>query len=206
MAVAERVDVRRNRARLVEATQRLFASRGVDVSVREIAGEAGVGVATVYRHFATRDDLVDAVLEDAFEELVAASERALARDDAWVGFTGLVTETLELCGRNRGLGDVFETRRGRRRAAALRRRIRPVYAELIERAQAQGTLRADFAARDVPVLFWSADRVIGMTADVAPELWRRQLGLILDGLSTPAPTPLPVPALSEAELRRIEQG
>ncbi len=206
MAVTERVDVRRNRARLVEAARRLFERDGVDVSVREIATEAGVGVATLYRHFPSRDELVDAVLADAFEELVSAGERALACESGWLGFTGLVDETLALCARNHGLRDVFETQRGRERAASMRRRIRPMFAELIERAQAQGTLRADVTPQDIPLLFWGADRVIGLTSDVAPDLWRRQLGLILDGLRASAATPLPTPALSEAELRRVEQG
>jgi len=206
MAVAERVDVRRNRVRLLEATRRLFAREGVDVSVREVAAEAGVGVATVYRHFPSRDDLVDAVLEDAFEELVAAGQRALEEASGWTGFAGLVEETLVLCARNHGLREVFETRRGRERAESMRGRIRPVFAELVARAQAEGTLRSDFTAEDVPLLFLGAYRVIELTAGVAPELWRRQLGLTLDGLRAGRATALPVRALSGAELRRVERG
>ena len=198
--------MRRNRKRLLEATRRLFASRGVAVSVREIAGEAGVGIATLYRHFPTRDDLLDAVLEDAFEELAAAGERALAHEDPWLGFSGLVEETLALCARNRGLEDVFATRRGRTRADAMRRRIRPVFAELIERAQAQGSLRADFTPQDVQLLFWAANGVVELAADVAPGLWLRQLGFVLDGLRASAASPSRHPALSEAKLRRVEQG
>lgn len=204
MAVSQRVDVRRNRARLLEATRRLFASNGVDVGVREISAEAGVGIATLYRHFPARDDLIDAVLEDAFEELVAAGERALAHDDAWAGFSGLVEETLTLCARNRGLKDVFETRRGRERAAAMRRRIRPVFAVLVARAHVQGSLRADFAPQDVQLLFWGANGVIDMANRVSPDLWRRQLGFVLDGLRASAATGALPPPLSETKLRRIE--
>lgn len=204
--VSERPDVRRNRARLLEATPRLFAARGVDVSVREIASEAGVGIATLYRHFPTRDDLLDAVLEDAFDELVAAGEGALAQEDPWLGFTGLIEETLALCARNRGLKDAFATRRGRQRAAAMRRRIRPVFAELVERAQAQGSLRADFSAQDVSLLLWGTDGVLELTREVAPDLWRRQLGFLLDGLRAPTATPLAHPPLSEPQLHRIEES
>lgn len=206
-AVAERVDVRRNHARLLEATRKLFAEQGVDVSVREVAREAGLGVATVYRHFPTRDDLVDAVLEDAFDELVAAGERALAAEDAWLGFTGLVEETLALNARNRGLRDVFETqRRGRERAAAMRARIRPVFAELVERAQQEGSLRADFAPQDVTLLCWGTDGVIELAADVAPDLWRRQLGFLIDGLRATAATPLPHRPLTEAQWQSAGRG
>jgi AcrR family transcriptional regulator len=205
MPVVERVDVRRNRARLLEAARELFASRGVDVSVREIARDAGTGIATVYRHFPTRDDLVDAVLEEVFEELVAAGEHSLAHAEAWSGFAELVEHALSLCARNRGLTDVLETQRGRRRAATMRRRIRPVFAELVERAQLQGTLRPDFTPRDVPLLFWSITGVIETAGHVAPDLWRRQLAFVLDGLRVRPATPLPHPGLSRAQLRKIER-
>ena len=54
--------------------------------MREVARRAGVGVATLYRHFPTREDLVDAVLEDEFDQYVAIAEDALAESDAWTGF------------------------------------------------------------------------------------------------------------------------
>jgi AcrR family transcriptional regulator len=207
VAVSERVDVRRNRMRLLDAMRRVLVRRGVAVSMREVAREAGVGVATLYRHFPTPDDLLDAVLEDVFDELIASGDRALAEEDAWVGFTRFVEETLVLKARNRGLKDVIETRqRGRERAAAMRRRIRPVLAELVGRAQSQGSLRADFAPQDVWLLFWGSDRVIELTTDIAPDLWRRQLGFVLDGLRASAATPIQQPPLSEPQLRRVGNG
>jgi AcrR family transcriptional regulator len=176
----------------------------VEFSVREAAREAGVGVATLYRHFPTRDDLVDAVLEDAFEAVVTAGERGLAAEDAWQGFTAFVEETLVLHASNRGLKDVVETgQHGRERAASMRRRIQPLVAELVRRAQAQGTLRPDFAPQDVTLLFWGCDRAIELPAQVAPELWRRQLGFLLDGLRAEAATPLPHPPLSDEQLERV---
>jgi AcrR family transcriptional regulator len=179
MAVSERVDARRNHERLVAAARTLLGRGGLDVSVREIAREAGVGVGTVYRHFPTRDDLVDAVLEDAFEEIVGAGERALEADDAWAGFTGFIEETLTLTARIRVLKDVVDDEeRGRERAASMRARLRPITAELIRRAQAAGALRADFTPEDLSLVFWGTDRVI----DLAPDSWRRHLGFVLDGL------------------------
>src|SRR5271154_473463 len=95
-AVSGRVDAMRNRERLVAAARQLFALRGVEVSVREVARHAGVGVGTLYRHFPTREDLVDAVLEDAFEELIAIAQTALAEADPWRGFTRFIEEALVL--------------------------------------------------------------------------------------------------------------
>ena len=127
-----RADAKRNRERLVAAARDLFASAGLDVSVREVARHAGVGVGTLYRHFPAREDLVDAVLQDAFDELVASAEAALAEQDPWTGFTRFIEEALVSHARNRGLKDVFETQtRGRERAAEMRRRIRPLLTRLV---------------------------------------------------------------------------
>ena len=86
------------------------------------------------------------------------------------------------------------------RAASMRRRIRPLVAELVRRAQAEGTLRADFTPQDVTLLFWACDRAIELPAQVAPEVWRRQLGFLLDGLRPTAATPLPHPPLTDEQL------
>ena len=94
---------------------------------------------------------------------------------------------------------------GRRRAEAMRTRIRPFLRGLIERAQAQGTLRSDFTSEDLPLLFWTAGRVIETTATVAPDYWRRYLALLLNGLRAEAATPLPGRALTPAQLRQASE-
>ena len=185
MAVATRVDAQRNRARLLASARELLAAQGADVSLREVARAAGVGVGTLYRHFPTRDELIDAVLEDALTEFLDAAGAALEAGDAWAGFTGFLDEALRLQARNRGLRDVIETGTlGRERAAELRERIGALIAELVARAQAEGALRADFVAQDVAAILWSGDRVLEL-GDAG--LWRRHLGFILDGLHREAP-------------------
>jgi AcrR family transcriptional regulator len=199
-----RSDARRNRERLVASARELFAREGVDVSVEEITHHAGVGMGTLYRHFPTKEELIDAVLEDAFAELVELAERAAAAEDPWAGFTGFLEEALARHAANRGLKDVVASSgHGRQRAQAIRTRIQPLLRQLVERAQEQGTLRSDFTPEDLPLVFWTASRVIEMTATVAPDHWRRYLGLVLDGLRAPAATPLPVPALTRAQLDRV---
>ncbi len=201
---SSRIDARRNRERLVTAARELFTSKGVEVSAREIARKAGVGVGTLYRHFPARADLIDAVMEDALDEFVAVAEGALAESDAWSGFVRFVQDVLLLHARNRGLKDLVETQaHGRERAAAMRRRVRPLVAELVRRAQEQGALRPDFAPQDVPLLLWAGDRAIELAGDVAPGIWRRQLGFVLDGLRREAAHPLEHPPLTDAQLRRV---
>jgi AcrR family transcriptional regulator len=199
-----RADALRNRRRIVSAARALFATAGLDASARQVATRAGVGLGTLYRHFPARDDLVDAVLEDAFDEYVGLAERALEEPDAWTGFSGFIEQVLELQFRNRALRDVLETHaRGRERTRAVRERGRPLLAALVTRAQEQGALRADLTPQDLPLLFWGSDRVIELGGEVAPELWRRYLGFVLDGLRSEAAHPLPVPPLSEAQVARI---
>ena len=91
-----RSDALRNHERLVASARELFARSGVDVPVEEITQHAGLGMGTLYRHFPTKEDLIDAVLEDAFAEIVAIAEQAAAEEDAWVGFTQFLEQALEL--------------------------------------------------------------------------------------------------------------
>jgi AcrR family transcriptional regulator len=199
-----RSDARRNRERLVAAAREIFASEGIEASVREIAQHAEVGMGTLYRHFPTRDDLVDAVLEDGFEEFVGIAEAALAEADGWTGFRRFLEEALLLHARNRGLKEMFERRMaGKERAKAMRRRIEPLIGRLVARAQEEGKLRPDFRPEDVALLFWGGDRVIELSAAISPQVWRRYLGFLLDGLQAEAATPLEQAPLTRAQLRRV---
>jgi AcrR family transcriptional regulator len=198
-----RRDAQANRDRILAASRAAFAADGIEVPVEEIARRAQVGMGTLYRHFPAKEDLIDAVLEDAFAAFVGAAEAAVAEADAWAGFCGFLERAFALHAENPGLKDIVATRaHGRSRAEAMRRRIRPLLRRLVERAQEQGALRKDFAAEDFPLLFWSAGRVIEATASVAPQVWRRSLGLLLDGLRAEAATPLAHPPLTPAQLQR----
>ena len=81
--------------------------------------------------------------------------------------------------------------------------MQPLAEGLVRRAQDQGALRPDFTPQDLPLLFWGSDRVRELSERVSPQLWRRQLGFVLDGLRAEAATPLPHHALTPAELRRV---
>jgi AcrR family transcriptional regulator len=85
-----RRDAERNRLRILETAQQVFADRGLDVSLDEIAQHADVGVGTVYRRFPTKEALVDAVFEHRLEQLVAIGREALADTDAWRGLVAFL--------------------------------------------------------------------------------------------------------------------
>lgn len=206
-ATSPRSDAKRNHLQLVAAARELFATVGVDVSVEEITQKAGVGMGTLYRHFATKEELIDAVLEDAFQEYVGLAEQALAADDPWTGFCEFLERALELQASNRGLKHVVGGGApDLARMAAMRRRMRPLTARLVARAQEQGSLRADFAAEDVSLLLWGGHGVINRSGDAAPEIWRRYLGFVLDGLRSDAATPLARKSLRPSQTSRPGSG
>jgi AcrR family transcriptional regulator len=193
-----RRDAERNRQRILQAAQQVFAERGLDVSLDEIAAHAGLGVGTVYRRFASKEELVDALFEDRLREVVAAGERALADPDAWNGLIGWLTGTTGLQAGDRGLREVvLSSRFGHDRVAAVRDSFQPIVTALVARARAQGRLREDIAETDIPLIAIMIGGVVDYTRHVQPEIWRRSLALIIDGLRarpddlTPlAPAPL----------------
>ena len=102
-----RRDAQRNHLLLVEAAREVFAERGVEAQVDEIAGRAGLGTGTFYRHFPTREALVEAIVAERVGEFLALGESALAEPDAWAGLVGFLESTLELQRGDRVLKEIF---------------------------------------------------------------------------------------------------
>jgi AcrR family transcriptional regulator len=194
-----RRDAERNRQRILAAARAVFAERGLDVSMDDIARAAGVGVGTVYRRFPDKDQLIDALFEDEMAGMVEFVERCLAMDDPWEGFVTFLTE---LCGRqssDRGLKELLlSAGRGHAEIERAREALVPLVTELVDRAKAAGALRADVEATDLPLIQVALGAVVDYAGEVDPEVWRRVLGVVLDGLrpAREATEPLPVPALS----------
>jgi AcrR family transcriptional regulator len=204
---ALRRDARENRERLLAAARECFAAHGVEAPVEEIARRAGVGMGTLYRRFPTKADLIDAVLADGLDAYTQLAQECLAEDDPWVGFCGFLERALEEHAGNIALKDVLASGdHGAAGVEAARERLRPLVAQLVARAQEAGALRADFSPRDMPLVFWTAGRVIEASSGVAPGLWRRYLGLLLDGLRADGATPLPHRPLSAPQLARLRAG
>ncbi len=198
-----RRDARANRDRILEAARASFATDGIDVPVEAIAQRAGVGMGTLYRRFPTKHDLVEAVIAESLDAFVAAAEDGLADPDPWAGFTGFVERVLALHAENRALRELLAgTEHGKARDE-VRRRVRPLVRRLVERAQADGSLRADFAPEDMPLLFMTGGRVIEASRCVAPDLWRRYLGLLLDGLRAEGASPLPRGPMTQRQMNQL---
>src|SRR3954470_6794897 len=193
----------RNHELLVASAREVFAEQGVEAPLEEIARRAGVGIGTLYRHFTTREALVEAIFEERIGELLALADSAAAEPDGWNALVGFLEKALELQARDRVLRALLlRYPRGEGRLASAREDLRRLFGQLLEVAREQGTLRADFTVSDLALLFWSFTPLIAATAEIAPTAWRRHLRIVLDGLRAEAATAQAEPPLTEAELRR----
>ena len=195
-----RSDARRNRARIVAVAAEVFAEHGVNASLEEVAQRAGVGIGTLYRRFPTRQDLVEAIFEDRVEELVGVAEQAATDADAWHGFASFLEYALAAQATNRGLKDVFTDLPPTGRMVETRARIRRRIEQLMARAQEEGSLRRDVALSDISMLFWAVSRIVDATSEVAPDVWRRHLALVLDAFRVTDAAAISVSPLTEPEV------
>ena len=193
-ALPLRADAARNRRRLLDAAVRVFTEKGLDAGVDEIAREAGLGVGTLYRRFPTKEDLVGAVLEDRVEGMVAALEAAAAEDDPWAA----LEQALQAIGeavvfQHAALHDIKRSGGHAPLIRAGRERILALLGAIIARGQAAGVVRDDLAAVDALALSGMLARLPAWQLEQDPGIWRRYLGLMLDGLRPEAARPLPQP-------------
>jgi AcrR family transcriptional regulator len=198
-----RADAERNRQRILDAAVELFAERGLQVGLDEVAERAGVGVGTVYRRFPDREALIDALFQARVEEFIGIAEEAAADPDAWAGLTRFIERGTEFHGRNRALKELmFSAPGGRDWVDRVRARIRPIVGRMVKAAQAQGRLRPDLHTLDVPMMTLMLASVMEFTAGLGTESWRRLLGIVVDGLesSRESHTVLPEKPISQAAL------
>jgi AcrR family transcriptional regulator len=180
-----RRDAERNRRRILDAAAEVFADRGVGASLDEIAEHAEVGFGTVYRRFPNKEALIDALFDDQIDGIVGLAEEGLAIEDPWTGLEHFLRAALERQAENRGLKELLlGARMGQASGCAApgRERIEPVVRRLVERAQADGSLRPDVAVTDMPLIQLMVGALVDYTRDVDPVVWRRLFTVVMDGL------------------------
>ncbi|CCQ14616.1 putative TetR family transcriptional regulator [Rhodococcus sp. AW25M09] len=178
-----RADAERNRRRIVDAARELFASRGIDITLDDVAAHAKVGVGTVYRRFSCKEELIDGVFEQRLEDMLANAESALEAPDAWQGLVQFLADVCEGMSLNRGLGDVvLGSDEGCRGIAQVRRRIDPFFEKIVDRALASGQLRPDIAVNDFYPILGMIGSTVEFSGTVDASNWRRYFTVLLDGL------------------------
>jgi AcrR family transcriptional regulator len=200
---ALRADALRNRRRILDAAADAFAESGLDVGVAEIARRAGVGAGTIFRRFPTKEDLVLAIVEERLGEILAVADEALEADDPGDGFRRFVIALTERQTRDKGFFDAAASRIGADpRLRELRDRMLAACADLLARAQQAGAIRADIEAVDILALTCGAASTPEPLTFAYPEVWRRYVAIVLDGLAPCAATSElehPAPALAHVD-------
>jgi AcrR family transcriptional regulator len=173
-----RADARRNRERILKAARAVFAEQGTHSQIDDVAKRAKVGVGTVYRHFPTKEALLDALVRERFEEIAGYALEALEREDAWEGFCELIWRAAERNAADMAFCEAVAFTDQSRVVADVG--LARSTEELIDRAKAAGRMRADASQADVPIMMSGASSV--MRLNPSPDAWRRHIALMLDGL------------------------
>jgi AcrR family transcriptional regulator len=203
---ALRADAERNRERLLAAAREVFAEQGLQAPMTEVARRAGVGVATLFRRFPTRDDLIVATFALKMTAYADAIDEALRDPDPWHGFCRYVERVCEMQADDRGFTDVLTRTFPTGKAfEADRNRAGKAFGELMEKAKATGRLRADFAHQDLPLILMANAGVVAATAEAAPEAWRRLVGYLLQAFAAEAAEPLPEPPTPRRMYRALRR-
>jgi AcrR family transcriptional regulator len=172
----------RNRERVLDAARALFAERGSDVQMEEVAHLAGVGIGTLYRHFPTKEAMIEAASVKRFEEALAFARSECSNDaDAWDLLVEILSHCAEVQSRDRGFCLVVESTMGSNEPSCeMQAQFEEVMADLIRRGQAAGSIRPEIVPNDIYTI------TCGLAAVIRNESgdWRRFLDIVLEGLRT----------------------
>lgn len=175
---ALRKDASENRRRLIEAARIVFAERGLDAGVEEVAHVAGVGIGTLYRRFPTKDALIAELVRELLQEVVALAHAAES-DTQGDGLEQFLYAVGEAQAYNRGcLARLWSDMT----TIALRQECRASITRLLEEAQRRGRMRQDATLTDVDLLFWSLRGILEATGGTSSQAWRRQIAITVAGL------------------------
>lgn len=203
-----RADAERNRRRILDAATRVFAERGPAATLHDIAREAGVGVGTVYRNFADRERLLDALFDDKVEAFMRPAIDAQTIPEPGEAFRSYLLGMLAVHAVDRSLATVlFAPNRQARfpRDAAVK--LEGITTSIIDKAIAAGELRPGFTRQDTVTFGIMIGQVAAATRELDPQLWHRYAQVIVDGTRPQAsaeplpPDHAPFPAVPEALIR-----
>lgn len=194
-----RSDARHNRDRILDAARTAFAQRGLDIPMAAIARRAGVGVATLYRRFPTREALIAEVFTAKLGDCAAVIDDALAEPDPWRAFVSVIETVCRMQIADRGFAEAILTVfPDATEFEAIRRHTERGIARIIGRAQEAGALRPEFHRTDLTLVLMANNGIRHESPAVAQAASRRLVGYLLEGFRAggigfkPLPPPAPV--------------
>jgi AcrR family transcriptional regulator len=181
---ALRADAARNRELIIAAAAAVFAERGLDAATAEIAHRAGVGEATLFRRFPTKDDLIDAIIETRMDELAALADAAAEGPDPAAALERFMQDLVKQFSRDKGFFEAAGERcMNDPKFGPQRERGMEAVGRLLKRAQDAGAVRTDLSPSDISFLAGSAMYALEVSKPgLRDDLWKRYLRVILDGM------------------------
>jgi AcrR family transcriptional regulator len=176
-----RADAQRNRERLLAVAREVFAEKGVEAPLEEIARRAGVGIGTLYRHFPTRLDLVGAIYIDEVEALIRSADDLAVHEEPLVALRGWLERFVDYVATKRGLAGALEELRQSGALATGQLRINSALGSLLEAGQRTGEIRPDVQPPDVVRALGGICMLSERTAPEREQI-RRIIDLLVDGL------------------------
>ncbi|WP_202977502.1 TetR/AcrR family transcriptional regulator [Streptomyces sp. E5N91] len=187
-----RSDAVRSRKLLRKAAAEAFAEEGTNVSIAHIAERAGIAKGTVFRHYATKEDLVAAIVCQSIDALVETGERLEGITDAGKALRDFMTEVIEVQARDRAFCEVATgIAHDQPAIRAGTERLHAIADALTDRARRQGAIRADITGQDVMLLVSGIYQTAAPLRSSHPQLWRRYLSLTFDGMQATDAAELP---------------
>ncbi|MGS2588310.1 TetR/AcrR family transcriptional regulator [Streptomyces hebeiensis] len=188
-----RSDARDNRARILAVARLAFAAEGLDVPIREIARRAEVGVATVYRHFHTKEVLLSEAFAEQMASCSAIVEEGVSAADPWDGFCLVIEKLMEMHALDRGFARAFTSELPQAADfAADRDRTLRLLLELVRRAKVAGLLRRDFVLEDISLALMANEGIRAESPEMRVAASRRFAALMIQSFqANPVPATLP---------------
>jgi AcrR family transcriptional regulator len=155
-----RADAARNRERILAAAQHVFSEHGLEASVAEVARVAGVGKATVFRSYPTKEHLIAAIACDRVDWVAGLVNQALEQPDAWAAFRDLLVDLAHRHATDLTHLEGLAHQTGAPRLSEARATVNAALRELMDKAKAQGAMRPDATPEDIRVLFHGVTRAM----------------------------------------------
>ncbi|MCF6388485.1 TetR/AcrR family transcriptional regulator [Mycobacterium sp. MBM] len=188
-----RADAARNRELLLTAAEAEFAERGLSASIADIARRAGVAKGTVFRHFASKEELIAAIVAGHLATLNTVAERLESSKDPGAALLQFLTVAADQRQQHdltflQAVSDDDPT------VTALRDELHTRLGTLVHRARAAGAIRDDITETDVFLMMCAPVHIVENLSTPTPMLWQRYLAIIFDGMRPQGAHPLPQPA------------
>lgn len=176
-----RADARRNRARILETAEAVFAEQGASASTEDVAARAGVAIGTVFRHFPTKPDLLKAVVMNLLDRLVAEADAMVDDQDAVTALFDFGALVMSIGAGNRAVFERLAETGVQVRVGDALTRLRPSIAVLLDRAKGAGAVRDDLLPEELIALLGAVCQE-AIAADWSEGFRRRALGILFDGM------------------------